>query len=258
MIEVSSALNNPAYCPLVSIIIAVYNAEKYLEASIQSVLSQTYTNVELILIDGGSTDGSVAIIERYSSVVAYWISERDVGIYDAWNKGLAIAKGEWIAFVGSDDLLYPDAIENYVNHIRSQANRDELEFVSSQIELVTESLALIRLVGAKWEWEKFRVGMITWHVGCFHSRRLFNKYGMFDSSYEVSGDYELLLRPQNNLVTSFLPLVSARMRTGGVSARRLGKAIDETYKAKVSNTNFPLWKANVLRVVDKIRIRFKI
>lgn len=244
--------------PLVSLIIAVYNAEKHIEQCILSILSQSYRNFEFIIIDGASTDGSIAIIEEYQKELTYWISEPDNGIYDAWNKGLTVAKGDWIAFVGADDVLYPNAFQSYINHINAQSNCNELEFVSSLIELVCEDLSPIRTVGGQWEWNKFRVGMITWHVGCFHSRRLFDTYGMFDCSYKVSGDYELLLRPQERLIASFVPIILARMRTGGVSSRRLWKAIDETYRAKVANTGFSKWKALVLRLVDRLRVKFKI
>ena len=242
------------YLPKVSVITAVYNGGKYLEECIRSVLSQNYENFEYIIIDGGSTDGTVDIIKSYSDKVAYWISEPDQGIYDAWNKGLTIAKGEWISFVGADDLLYPGCIQMYVNHISCHPNRDKLEFISSQIELVEEDLTTLRIVGAAWKWESFKVNMTTWHVGCFHSVNLFEKYGAFDSSYKSSGDYELLLRPKNNLHTSFLNKVTAKMRVGGISSVNLYQAINETYKAKINNGILSPLKGEVLKLVDKVRI----
>ncbi|UFH55973.1 glycosyltransferase family 2 protein [Spirosoma sp. KNUC1025] len=200
--------------PLVSIITATHNAEKHLNECITSVLNQTYHNFEYIIIDGASTDNTIEIIKKYSHKLTYWVSEPDDGIYDAWNKGLAKANGDWIAFVGADDILYPNALQTYIEHIVQHPNRNNLEFVSANIELVEEDLSTIRLVGEAWKWESFRKSMVTWHVGTFHSKYLFAKYGMFNKSYKISGDYELLLRPKSLLVTSFINQVTAKMRLG--------------------------------------------
>lgn len=243
--------------PLVTIITAVYNAENYINDCILSVLGQNYNNFEYIIIDAGSTDKTVDIIKQYKDKLSYWVSEPDSGIYDAWNKGLAASKGDWIAFVGSDDLLYPGAIRAYVDHITQHPRQHELEFVSSRIELVKEDLSPIRIVGEAWVWKRFRHKMITWHVGCFHSRHLFEKYGHFDSEFKVSGDYELLMRPKDQLITSFFNHVTVKMRTGGVSSLRIFKAHDETYRAKVKNKILPSWIGHSLRVIHRIYLNVK-
>lgn len=250
----STPLNDLHNFPLVSIITAVYNAENYLPQCIQSVLSQSYKNFEYILIDGGSTDDTVNIIKRYQNQLAYWISEPDKGIYDAWNKGLAVAKGEWIAFVGADDLLYPDALQTYIEHIVSHSRRTELEFVSSRIKLVKADLSLVTYVGAPWAWDQFKLDMITWHVGCLHSKHLFETYGFFNSFYRTSGDYELLLRPKEKLVTSFVDKVTVQMRVGGISNKMLYKAIKETYHAKVQNKVVSPLYGFIFTYVDNIRV----
>lgn len=240
--------------PYISVITAVYNAQTYLNDCIVSILSQSYPNFEYIIIDGGSSDGTVDIIKQYESKLAYWISEPDLGIYDAWNKGIAIAKGEWIAFVGADDQLYPDALQTYVQHIIKHPKQHELEFVSSRIELVNKDLSPIRTVGDAWVWERFKQEMCTWHVGCFHSRSLFIRYGIFDSTYKVSGDYELLLRPKDRLVTSFIDKTTVKMRIGGVSHTRLFKAIDETYRAKIKNGAISGYRGRLFKFIDKLRL----
>ena len=247
--------------PYVTVITAVYNADKYVNECIKSVLNQSYKNFEYIIIDGGSTDNTVTIIKQYQHQLGYWISEPDKGIYDAWNKGISMAKGKWIAFVGADDLLYPDALQTYVQHITEHPKQDELEFISSRIELVDENLTPIRTVGDAWVWERFRKEMCTWHVGCFHSINLFKKYGLFDATYKVSGDYELLLRPKDQLVTSFINQTTVKMREGGVSSVQLYKAIDETYRAKIKNGAVVPLKGQLLRLFDKYRLfrrRFKV
>lgn len=243
--------------PKVSIITSVYNAEKYLNECILSILRQNYTNFEYIIIDGGSTDNTVNIIKQHADRLTYWISEPDEGIYDAWNKGLTIAKGDWIAFVGADDLLYPDALQIYIDHITQHPRHHELEFVSSRIELVKQDLSSIRVVGEAWEWKRFQHKMITWHVGCFHSRNLFSKYGYFDSSYKVSGDYEFLMRPRDKLITSFINRVTVKMRTGGVSSVRIFKAHDETYRAKIRNEILSAWVGYPLIIIHKLYLSIK-
>src|SRR5690349_11081866 len=100
--------------PLVSIITIVYNGEKHLEQTIQSVLSQTYSNIEYIIIDGGSVDNSISIIKKYNNRLAYWISEKDSGISDAFNKGIAKARGEIIGLINADDWYETDAVEKVV------------------------------------------------------------------------------------------------------------------------------------------------
>jgi glycosyltransferase involved in cell wall biosynthesis len=240
--------------PKVTIITAVYNAQKYLEECILSVINQTYTNFEYIIIDGGSTDSSVDIIKKYQDKISYWKSEADDGIYDAWNKGLAQAEGDWISFVGADDHLLPDAIDTYVNHIINHPSQHSLHFISSRIELVDEKLTPLSIVGEAWTWECFKSNMTTWHVGAFHSKRLFVEYGIFASSYKISGDYELLLRPRNHLITSFIDHLTVKMRIGGTSAKNLIRASEETYRAKIKNGVISPLKGTIMIYVDKLRL----
>ena len=106
--------------PLITIITVVFNNKRYLTKTIKSVLNQSYQNIEYIIIDGGSTDGTLKIIKKFDKKIDYWISEKDHGIYDAFNKGLKLATGDLIGFVNSDDILLKNAckylVKNYENH----------------------------------------------------------------------------------------------------------------------------------------------
>jgi len=150
-----------------SIIIATYNSANTLAEAIQSVLQQTLKDFELIIIDGKSSDGTLEIIKSYEKEITYWISEKDKGVYDAWNKGIKIAKGEWICFLGSDDIMLPTTIEKYNDFIITNIDR-RFEFISSKIELVRNNLEKIKVVGEAWNWNTFKKYMNALHPGAMH------------------------------------------------------------------------------------------
>lgn len=216
--------------PLITIITAVFNGEKTLEKSIQSVLAQSYDNVEYIVVDGGSRDGTIDILKKYENAIDYWVSQPDAGIYDAWNRGVRLATGEWIAFLGADDAYAAGAIGGYVEFI-SKHPSNTLEFVSSKVNLIRES-TIVRVVGHAWRWPVFRKYMGVAHVGAMHRRILFEKYGLFDDSYKICGDYELLLRPRNRLHADFYDAVTVDMEVGGVSDANV-RVFEEAARAKI-------------------------
>lgn len=211
----------------ISIIIATYNAQKRLGRCLDSILSQKTDDVELIIIDGGSKDQTRSIIEDYKSIVDYSISEKDDGIYHAWNKGVKIAKGDWIMFLGADDCLTPGAIRKIMQYL-SSINYDECDYVSAKINYLDEQGQLIKIIGKAWCWMEFRNKMTVAHVGSLHSRMFFNEIGLFDTSYKICADYELLMRKKENLRACFMNEVIASMEFGGVSLSTA--AIYETLK----------------------------
>jgi glycosyltransferase involved in cell wall biosynthesis len=219
--------------PLISIIIATFNSVHVLRDSIESVAAQSYRDVELVIVDGGSTDGTLDVIEEMKDSVSAWISEPDTGIYDAWNKGLRMVRGEWICFLGADDALLVDALDSYMSFIRDYRDhrgRPPL-FVSSQAELIMES-GKTRVVGNAWSWPDFSRKMDIVHVGSMHHRELFERYGVFDARYRICGDYDLLLRARSDLPAGYLRKVTVRQAAGGVSRTNMG-VFEETYRAKV-------------------------
>lgn len=213
--------------PLVTVITAVYNAEVFLEKCLESVIHQDYPNVEHIVIDGASQDGTLDILRKYEDRIALWISEPDTGVYDAWNKGLDHASGEWISFLGADDEYLPGAISAYMNLARQNP---AAEYLSSPIRFVHPD-GFSRTYGGPWMWPRFSRVMCSIHVGSMHSSRLFDQYGRFDTSYRITGDYEFLLRPRASLHSAFLPVLTVNMRVGGVSDSTA--ALHEAYRAKV-------------------------
>jgi len=214
----------------ISVITAVYNGAAFIEDSIKSIISQKNDQIEYIIIDGGSKDNTMEIVKRYADEIDYFISEPDKGIYDAWNKGIKQAKGDWVMFVGCDDFLVPNALEEYLKFIK-EVNSD-VEYISFRRQMIDKDDRKIRLIGWKWEWPLFLKYMTVAHSASLHSKRLFEKYGVFDINYKIVGDYELLLRARGDLKAVFIDFVSIVMREGGASDST--KAIKEQYKAVIT------------------------
>lgn len=234
---------NDQMTPFFSVITVVYNGAATIERTIQSVLGQAVDGVEYIIVDGGSTDGTVDIVERYGARIAHFVSEPDRGIYDAWNKGLRAARGEWIAFLGADDVYAPEALAQYAQTIRGSADA-QLEYVSSRVAF-TKNGKILRIYGDAWKWPRFGKSMNVGHVGSMHHRSLFDRLGLYDESYRICGDYELLLRARDTLHARYFPDVTAVMSVGGVSNRQLGRSFSEMARAKTETGGRARWRSRL-------------
>jgi glycosyltransferase involved in cell wall biosynthesis len=213
----------------ISLIIATYNVESTLQTCLDSVRFQVGNSVEVIVIDGGSKDKTLSIINQNSSWLNFWISEPDQGIYDAWNKGLKVAKGDWIMFLGADDVLLEGSIEKYVRFIDSQP--EPLEYISSRMKMIDKEGRLIRVKGLPWSWPRALRETVTAHPGSLHSKSLFEKYGNYNIDYKIVGDTELLLRAKGKLKYAFLDEITVAMQEGGASDSF--RAIKERFTATV-------------------------
>jgi glycosyltransferase involved in cell wall biosynthesis len=216
----------PQNNPIITIITVVYNSATTLRATIESVVSQLSDHVEYIIIDGGSTDGTQDIIKAYEGALAYWLSEPDHGIYDAWNKGLSCAAGKYIGFIGGDDLLLPGSLSAYITNI---GKYPEIEYWSSKVAL---GHLEGRIIGKPWSWSSFRRYMAVAHVGSLHRRDLYDRLGIYDVTYRIAGDYEFLLRAGSSLKAGFIDKVTVIMGDGGVSNRFVKQTLIETSRAK--------------------------
>lgn len=204
--------------PLFSIIIAVRNAASTIEAALQSVLRQTETAHEIIVIDAVSTDGTLAVLERYRSQLGYLVSEPDRGIPDAWNKAIAKARGEWLYFLGADDQL---ANVNVLAQVRERLSQlpTEAMIAYGQVEMIDTDMGNVR-AGAPWAQLAKRFHYMTNlpHQGVFHRRRLFETVGCFDLSFRIVADYELLHRHITKQPPTYMgDLLVAHCKVGGLS-----------------------------------------
>jgi len=207
--------------PTISIVVAILNAADTLQHCLDGVFRQTLTDWELIVIDGGSSDGTLEVIKRNASLIRHWESEPDRGIGHAWNKALTHARGEWICFLGADDRFHaPDVLERAARPLADA--KGVFRVVYGSIDVVDADGAVLGTVGRPWTEVKadFRHHMAIPHQATFHHRSLFERYGGFDERFRICGDYELLLRELPNHDACFIPtLVVVDMRAGGLSDR---------------------------------------
>lgn len=202
----------------ISIVIATWNAGKILKNCVDSIIPQLTQECELIIIDGGSTDNTNDVIKSYGSIIAFTISEKDKGIYDAWNKGIKASKGEWICFIGADDELYPDALAIYLKTLHETPNIDKYDYISAQNDFIDEGGEITRVIGGPASWECMRKGNGVAHVGSLHNKKnLFDSIGGYDLRFRISADYELLVRKKEKLKYLYITSHIAKMKIGGMS-----------------------------------------
>jgi len=209
--------------PLISLIIAVFNGAATLPRAISSVTGQTYANKELIIMDGGSIDGTVDIIAANNDQISYWESKPDSGVYNAWNKALSHAAGEWIYFLGADDYLcHRNVLNDIIPYLIKYESKTRI--VYGRVNVVAENGKVIGSYGDQWHRlrRRFKAVMSIPHQGVFHHRSLFELHGRFDESYRIAGDYEMLLRELKTNAARFVPSVQvANMQYGGMSSSPL-------------------------------------
>ncbi len=206
--------------PYISVVIAVLNRAQTLEQAITSVTCQTFQSKELLVIDGGSTDGSVEVIKENSENIAYWISEPDNGIYQAWNKALKVVKGKWVIFLGADDYFWDNKVLEEVSG-RLKKIEQNVGIFYGLVNIVNFNGLALFTVGKDWMQSKkeFKTHNTIPHQAAFHRNRLFKQYGGFDESLQIAGDYDFLLRVLNKEEVYFCDeLIVTAMRHGGVSS----------------------------------------
>lgn len=203
----------------VSVITATYNSAATLKETMDSVQAQDYPDIEYIVIDGNSSDGTQDLVRSYGQAVQHFVSERDRGIYDALNKGIALATGDIIALLHSDDVFdHPSVISRVVDMFRES----KAEMLCTDVQICDpEDMHRVRRYYSCTRWKPwmFRIGHQPPHPGCFVRRELYLKYGNFDLSYRISADFDLLLRfiLKHKLHVEYRKFVSVRMRDGGTS-----------------------------------------
>lgn len=203
----------------ISIITVTFNAADTVTATLDSVASQTYDDIEHIVIDGASTDGTQEIVTRHVRTISRFVSEPDAGIYDAMNKGLKLATGEVIGFLNADDV-YEN--ENVLQHVAEHIAQNELDAVFGDAVFVDPAHPSRSI--RRYRSDRFRPDRIAWgwmpaHPALFLRRGVYERFGVFRIDYKIAGDFELVARVFHGqtLKYHYVPEVLVRMRTGGIS-----------------------------------------
>ena len=212
----------------ISIIIATYNAGKTLQRCLDSIAAEKSENIELLIIDGKSKDNTLDIIKKNKSIINCWLSETDKGIYDAWNKGIKLAKGKWIMFLGADDILLEGSMSFYLDYLRHEQNLEECDIVFGRCWLMNDKGRRLRIMGDEYRWEKFRHYMKQSHGSALHNRKLFDEIGLFSSKFHICADYEFLLRKKLN--AKYVNREIIAMQIGGLSNTIAG--LIDTFRVK--------------------------
>lgn len=223
--------------PLVSVITVVFNGENYIEQTIQSVINQSYSNIEYIIIDGASTDETVSIIRKYDNQISYWISEPDNGIYSAMNKALSIATGDWIFFLGSDDILFDGEVINRFFH--SQKYLD--------VDIIFGDVLYMNNYYFKSQLNyKILLRNTLHHQSCFYSKYLFNDF-RYQDKYKICGDYELNLKVYTQKCSyKYLNVPVSIFRCEGESSRNRDLSISEINNIRSQYVNYVV---NILMIL---------
>ncbi|MBF1695813.1 MAG: glycosyltransferase [Selenomonas sp.] len=257
----------------ISIITVVYNAVATIEQTILSVVKQDYSNIEYIIVDGGSTDGTLDIVKKYEEKIALWLSEPDYGIYDAMNKGLTYATGDYIYYLGADDcLLAPTSISQVVSFLQ---DNPEVDVLCASVMMVDSVYRIEKVYSSNFSEADVLSGYNTPHQGMFVRREILQKY-RFDTSYHIAADYKNFLKfyLDQNIALKKTAMIVAYYANDGVSgdgtdAQRMEdvRALQENgvnvtaYYAKKKQeksshmTNILRWVFDKTGILRQIRLR---
>jgi len=231
---------------LISIVTVVFNGEKYIESTIKSILSQSYENIEYIIVDGGSNDKTLDIIGSYNDKIDYWISEKDKGISDAFNKGIGLARGEIIGLINADDYLNEDSIRFVMN-----------SYNKNEPKIICGGMFILHPKRPTRSWYSTMVNldkeMTIAHPATFIPKIFYEQFGCYDLDFKIAMDYELMLRMRNKNVNFFmLRSMITTMRGGGVSSKHYWKGLLEINKARKRHlSNFSNFRSQLF-----IRLRY--
>lgn len=247
----------------ITIITVCYNSESTIEKTILSVINQNYKELEYIIVDGRSTDGTVDIIKKYESHISKWISEPDQGIYDAMNKGIRMSSGEIIAFLNSDDWYMEDTLE----YVCQRFQDEKIMILSGEGYLWQNEICIGMSKDSLIDENSIRFRMIYFHPSTFSRRKIFEQIGGFDTRYLIAADYAWTLKAYDS---GIIPIRTSKclsnFRFGGASTvdvlktsaecKRISlEALNRKYeKGKISEDEYEKWLAAIAdyRKVDKM------
>lgn len=225
--------------PRLSILVATWNCASQLEQFLESLAAQRWSDWELVLLDNDSHDGTVQVVEQFrrrlpdGGMRVVWSSQPDLGIYDAWNRGLQLARGRYFTFIGADDtFLAPESLGMIAALTATGA-----DLITARNAYCAPDGRLLRYWGFGWRWKRMRQSMNIAHPGMLVHRTLFDRVGRFDPSFRICGDYEWFLRLPQDLRTVHTTDAILKVVQAGVSHTRIGQVYAETFTAQRRHLN---------------------
>ncbi|MEA2029006.1 MAG: glycosyltransferase family 2 protein [Campylobacterota bacterium] len=238
--------------PKISIITVVWNNKETIKDAIDSVLAQTYDNIEYIVVDGASTDGTVEIVHSYGDKITKFVSEKDNGLYDAMNKGIGLASGDIVGILNSDDFYTDnDVIEKVVK-----------EFKEKQVDSVYADLVYVKpenldktvryYDSSQFNPSRFAYGWMPAHPTFFVKKEIYDKYGVFRTDLKIGADFDILARflYTHKISYSYMQEVFVKMRVGGVSTGGL-KATWQIVKEQLQVCKDNGIDTNIFKILSK-------
>ena len=202
----------------ISLITVCYNSAETIEKTIISVASQTYENIEYIIIDGNSKDNTIELVKKHDAVITKWISEPDKGLYDAMNKGIALATGDVVGILNSDDTFCTSTV---LEELAAFHTTHVIDASVGNIVQHKEEGKIVRLYSSKyWSPEKLKIGFMPPHPSIFFKKELFDKFGNYDLGFKIGADYELITRffLKNKITWKYSGITTTAMLVGGLSS----------------------------------------
>jgi glycosyltransferase involved in cell wall biosynthesis len=227
----------------ISIITVSYNSSKTIRETIESVLGQDYPNIEYVVVDGASTDGTQDIVREYMPQVSVFVSERDNGLYDAMNKAIDLCTGDIIGILNSDDLYASNHIISLVMETFAKKNVDSIYGDLFYFSNGNKNKALRYYRGDKFSPKKIRLGITPPHPTFFVRRTVYQKFGKFDTQYRYAADFDLMARflYVHSISYAYMPLLMVKMRMGGISTGSFKRIIE------INKEDFASLKKNGIR-----------
>jgi glycosyltransferase involved in cell wall biosynthesis len=239
----------------ITIITVCYNSEKTIKETIESVLKQDYNYIEYIVIDGGSIDNTLGIINLYQNKIHKIISEPDNGIYDAINKGVELATGDIVGIINSDDVFYNNqVISRIANCFELNKNLDSV--IGDIVFLNSKGKVHRQYKSTNWNPKKFRWGMMPPHPTFYCKKSIFVKLGYYRNDLKIAADYELMMRflLVNNISFKYISMFFVKMSLGGTSTKNLRSKLlinKEVLNAcRINNVN-----TNILKIYTKYLLK---
>ena len=226
--------------PRLSILVATWNCVHQLEQFLESLATQTWSDWELLLLDNASSDGTAELVEefqqRFPAGSVRWVSEPDSGIYDAWNRGLGLARGDYLSFIGADDTFLDSTSLERIAALTVTL----VDLITARNAYYNSQGRLLRHWGSGWQWKRMRQSMNIAHPGMLVKRDLFAQFGSFDPAFCICGDYEWFLRLPANLRAVHTSDSVLRVVQAGVSHTRIADVYAETFLAQKRSVGVPV------------------